>query len=54
MTDFYIIMCFFVSGMCDGKCGHGMDNYFLVLMMMCQYNINRYKSGTIVCGILLI
>ena len=25
----YIIMSSFETGMCVGKCGHGMDNYFI-------------------------
>ena len=39
----YIIMSSFVSGICVGKYGHGMDNYLLigilVHIMMCQYTI---------------
>ena len=67
MSDFYIhgqihmyiIVSSFVSGICVGKCGHCMDNYLLigilVHIMMCQYTIiNCYKSGTVVWGMLLI
>ena len=43
--NMYIIMSSFVSGIhvCAGKCGHGIDNYLLigiiVHIMMCQYTI---------------